>query len=184
VRNLQLPAIFLAIGTFVSPVRAQGRYQSFIVSTYAVEGTVQGLMNGNPDPAASWATLTRNLKIDKIYIEVMRNHTLVDETGLDKLKKFYQDQGVQVCGGLAYSLSEANGYQGFDYADPENRDFARKAAELAARHFDEILLDDYYFFDRKTDYDIKAKGAKSWTQYRLETMREVTENLIVKPAKA
>ena len=31
---------------------------------------------------------------------------------------------------------------------------------------------------------IKAKGSKSWTQYRLETMREVTENLIVKPAKA
>ncbi|MGO8676748.1 MAG: hypothetical protein ACLQVX_12860 [Limisphaerales bacterium] len=38
--------------------------------------------------------------------------------------------------------------------------------------------------DRKTDYDIKAKGNKSWTQYRLETMREVTANLIVKPAKA
>ena len=114
----------------------------------------------------------------------MRNHTLVDEAGLEKLKKFYQDQGVQVCGGLAYSISEANGYQGFDYADPENREFAQKAAEMAARHFDEILLDDYFFFDRKTDYDIKAKGNKSWTQYRLETMREVTENLIVKPAKA
>ena len=38
--------------------------------------------------------------------------------------------------------------------------------------------------DRKTDYDIKAKGNKSWTQYRLETMREVTANLIVRPAKA
>jgi hypothetical protein len=55
---------------------------------------------------------------------------------------------------------------------------------MAARHFDEILLDDYYFFNRKTDYDIKAKGDKSWTRYRLETMREVTENLIIKPAKA
>jgi hypothetical protein len=32
--------------------------------------------------------------------------------------------------------------------------------------------------------DIQAKGTKTWTQYRLETMREVTENLIVKPAKA
>ena len=114
----------------------------------------------------------------------MRNHTLVDEAGLEKLKKFYQDQGVQVCGGLAFSVSEANGYQGFDYADPENRAFAQKAVELAARHFDEILLDDYFFFDRKTDYDIKAKGNRSWTQYRLETMREVAENLIVKPAKA
>ncbi len=166
------------------PVFAQGHHKSFIVSTYAIQSTVQGLMNGNQDPAQTWATLTRNLKIDKIYLEVMRNHTLVDEAGLEKLKKFFQDQGVEVCGGLAYSISESNGYQGFDYADPENREFAQKAVEMAARHFDEILLDDYYFFDRKTDDDIQAKGDKSWTQYRLETMREVTENLIVKPAKA
>jgi len=183
-KSAQLLAVLLAITTFAIPVRSQGNYRSFIVSTYAVQGTVQGLMNGNLDPARSWSNLTRNLKIDKIYIEVMRNHRLVDEAGLEKLKKFYQDQGEQVCGGLAFSISEANGYQGFDYADPENRDFARKAVELAARHFDEILLDDYFFFDRKTDYDIKAKGNKSWTQYRLETLREVTRNLIVKPAKA
>jgi hypothetical protein len=177
-------AAFLLLAAWVNPVLAQGHYKSFIVSTYATEGTVQQLMDGDLDPAESWSNLTRNLKIDKIYIEVMRNHTLVDEAGLEKLKRFYQDQGVQVCGGLAYSTTETNGYQGFDYADPENREFARKAAELAARHFDEVLLDDYFFFDRKTDYDIKAKGKRSWTQYRLQTMREVAKDLIVKPAKA
>jgi hypothetical protein len=180
----QTLAVLLAFGTLTVSARAQGHYKSFIVSTYATEGTVRSLMDGNLDPAESWSNLTRNLKIDKIYIEVMRNHTLVDETGLDKLKKFYQDQGVQVCGGLAFSVSEANGYQGFDYADPENREFAKKAVEMAARHFDEILLDDYFFFDRKTDYDIKAKGNRSWTQYRLDTMREVAQDLIVNTAKA
>src|SRR5690242_19574031 len=113
----------------------------------------------------------------------MRNHTLVDEEGIENLKEFFHTQGVQVCGGLAYSISESNGYQGFDYADPEQRDFAKRSVELAARHFDEILLDDYYFFDRKTDLDINANGDRSWTQYRLDTMLEVTENLIVKPAK-
>ena len=183
-KHLETLAVLLAVGAWAVPLQAQHNYKSFIVSTYATQGTVQGLMDGNTDPAASWATLTRNLKVDKIYIEVMRNHTLVDEAGLEKLKKFYQDQGAQVCGGLAYSISEFNGFQGFDYADPENRDFAKKAAEMAARHFDEILLDDYYFFDRKTDADIKAKGDKTWTQYRLETMREVTKDLIVGAAKA
>lgn len=181
---IQTLAVFLALGTAAVSVRAQGHYRSFLVSTYATQRTVQALINGDLDPAGSWSNLTRNLKVDKIYIEVMRNHTLVDEAGLERLKKFYQNQGVQVCGGLAFSVSETNGYQGFDYADPENREFARKAVELAARHFDEILLDDYFFFDRKTDYDIKAKGNQSWTQYRLETMREVAEDLIVKPAKA
>jgi len=184
-KYIQALAVLLVFGTWAEcPAQSQNHYKSFTVSTYAIQRTVQGLMNGNPDPAQSWADLTRNLKIDKIYLEVMRNHTLVDEAGLDKLKKFFEDQGVQVCGGLAYSINETYGYQGFDYADPENREFARKAVEMAARHFDEILLDDYFFFNRKTDYDIKAKGNKSWTQYRLETMREVTENLIVKPAKA
>lgn len=166
------------------PIWAKGNYNSFTVSTYVIHGTVQGLIRGNPDPAQSWAALTRHLKIDKIYLEVMRNYTLVDEQGLERLKRFFQDQGVQVCGGIAYSVSESYGYQGFDYADPEHRAFVQKAAELAARHFDEILLDDYFFFNRKTDYDIKAKGTRSWTQFRLQTMREVTENLIVKPVKA
>src|SRR3954447_6310455 len=182
-KSVKSLAVLLAIVTGGGSAHGQGNYQSFTVSTYAIQGTVQGLMRGNPDPEKSWASLTRNLKIDKIYLEVMRNHTLVDEAGLERLKTFFQDRGVQVCGGLAYSISERNGYQGFDYADPENREFAQKAVELAARHFDEILLDDYYFFDRKTDYDIKAKGEKSWTQYRLEAMRDVTQNLIVKPAK-
>jgi hypothetical protein len=181
---IQTLVVLLVFGTWTGCyAQSQNQYKSFTVSTYAIQSTVQGLMKGTPDPNQSWAVLTRNLKIDKIYLEVMRNHTLVDEDGLEKLKKFYQDQGVQVCGGLAYSISESYGYQGFDYADPENREFAKKAAQMAARHFDEILLDDYYFFNRKTDYAIKAKGNKSWTQYRLETMREVTENLIVKAAK-
>jgi hypothetical protein len=177
-------AVVLALAFPAMRVCAQGHYKSFIVSTYATQGTVQSLMNGDMDPAQSWAKLTRNLKVDKIYIEVMRNHTLVDETNLEKLIQFYQSQGVEVCGGLAFSVSEANGYQGFDYADPENRAFAKKAVELAARHFNEILLDDYFFFDRKTDYDIRAKGNRSWTQYRLDTMREVARDLIVDTAKA
>jgi hypothetical protein len=173
----------LVLATWAVPVQAQGHYKSFIVSTYAMQRTMRQLMDGELDPAKSWSELTRNLKIDKIYLEVMRNRTLVDEAGLERLKKYYQDQGVQVCGGLAYSVSETHGYEGFDYADPDDRAFVRKAVEMAARHFDEILLDDYFFFDRKTDYDVKAKGDKSWTQYRLETMREVTRDLIVKAAK-
>ncbi len=174
---------FLMLATWTVSVQAQGHYKSFIVSTYAPEGTVRNLMDGKLNPAESWAKLTRNLKVDKIYLEVMRNHTLVDEAGLEKLKKFYQDQGVQVCGGLAFSISEANGYEGFDYSNPEDRAFVKQSVAMAAHHFDEILLDDYFFFDRKTEYDIKAKGKRSWTQYRLDTMREVVKNLIVKTAR-
>src|SRR5262249_61652952 len=36
----------------------------------------------------------------------------------------------------------------------------------------------------KTESENATKGDKSWTQYRLEAMRDASENLVAKPAKA
>ena len=57
-------------------------------------------------------------------------------------------------------------------------------SEFTARHFDEIILDDFYFSNYKGDDAITAKGNKSWTQFRLELMDEVSRNLIIAPARA
>jgi hypothetical protein len=88
-RPIQTLAVPLASVALACAANAQGHHKSFIVSTYAIHGTVQNLMNGSLDPAETWSNLTRNLKIDKLYLEVMRNYTLVYETGLEKLKKFF-----------------------------------------------------------------------------------------------
>jgi hypothetical protein len=60
----------------------------------------------------------------------------------------------------------------------------KRAVELTARHFDEIILDDFFFSMTKHDSDIAAKGNRSWTQFRLELMNEVSQNLILRPARA
>jgi len=67
-KNLKTLSVLVAFGTLSASVQAQGHYRSFIVSTYATQRTVQSLMNGDLVPAESWSNLTRNLKIDKIYI--------------------------------------------------------------------------------------------------------------------
>ena len=101
------------------------------------------------------------------------------------MKKFFLDHGVQVAGGMALSDGSIGGqFQSFCYTDPKDRAFIKSAAELAARHFDEVIQDDFFFVTTKTDSDIAAKGDKSWTQFRLELMDDAAENLIVKPAKA
>ena len=185
-RRTSLVAAAAAAAALAASARpaSAGRFEHFTVSTYLMQPTVQQMMDGRLDPADSFAYIDARLKLDKLYIETMRNRTLVDEPKLEKLAAFYRSKGLTVCGGLAYSVSERNGYQGFDYADPADRAFVKRAAEMAARHFDEILLDDYFFFDRKTDADIKAKGDRTWTQYRLAAMRDAAENLVVRPAKA
>jgi len=78
-KHFQWLVVFLAVELLAVQAHAQGHYKSFIVSTYATQRTVQNLMSGDMDPAETWSNLTRNLKVDKIYIEVMRNHTLVDD---------------------------------------------------------------------------------------------------------
>ena len=55
--------------------------------------------------------------------------------------------------------------------------------EHTARYFDDIILDDFFFTSCKSDIEIRAKGQKSWTRYRLELMTEAGQNLVIIPAK-
>ena len=88
-------------------------------------------------------------------------------------------------GGLTLSAGGGGGQFGtFDYEKRADRDECKKAVQLAARHFDTVILDDFFFYTSKSDADIAAKGARRWTQYRLETMRKVSTDLVLKPARA
>ena len=89
-------------------------------------------------------------------------------------------------GGLTLSAGGGAGGQfgTFDFEKRADRDECKKAVEIAARHFDTVILDDFFFYTSKSDADIAAKGTRSWTQYRLETMRQVSTELVLKPARA
>ena len=90
-----------------------------------------------------------------------------------------------VAGGMALSDGSIGGqFKSFCYTDPRDRAFIKSAAELAARHFDEIIQDDFFFDMTKNDSDITAKGNRTWTQFRLALMDDAAENLIIKPAQA
>jgi hypothetical protein len=161
-----------------------GQYTNFEVSTYITVGGVRSL--GNLETLTNqWNRLRSQLKVDKVYLEVQRNRDINDGATLERVKKFFLDHGVKVAGGMAASDGSIGGqFKSFCYADPADRAFVRSAAELAARHFDELIQDDFFFDTTKTDADIAAKGSRSWTQYRLDVMDDVAENDIIKPAKA
>jgi hypothetical protein len=158
-------------------------YTNFSVAIYIPINVVQSF----DDPqklAKDWDTIHRQMKVDKVYIEVQRDRRLLTDEQAERVKKFFLDHGVQVAGGMALSDGNLGGqFKSFCYTDPQDREFIKKAAELAARHFDEVIQDDFFFNTTKYDSDIAAKGDKSWTQFRLDLMDDAAENLIVKPAK-
>ena len=170
--------IALAIGT-----TALAGHKNFKVSVYVRAYEVEKMK----DPQwleSTWKTISSQLDVDKIYLETHRDLLLVDDTTLEKAKAFFVKQGLEVAGGITYTINEANDFETFSYSDPENRAMVQKIAEHTARHFDEFLLDDFFFTSSKKDVEIAAKGDRSWTQYRLELMNEAGRNLVVGPAKA
>ena len=176
-------SVLCSILIFPAAARA-GQYANFDVSIYITVGGVRSL--DNPATLSNqWDRISRQLKVDKVYIEAQRDRNLASDETLERVKKFFLDHGVKVAGGMALSDGSIGGqFKSFCYTDPADRDFIKHAAELAARHFDEVIQDDFFFVTTKNDSDIAAKGDRSWTQFRLDLMRDAAENLIVKPAKA
>ena len=159
-----------------------GNYQNFDVAVYITVREV----NSFADPKilqAQWDLISSQVKVDKVYIEVHRDRMMADDALLEKVKKFFTDRGVQVAAGSAFTENEANLFATYCYTNPADRDYVKKVSELAARHFDEFILDDFFFVNTKTDSDIAAKGERSWTDFRLSLMDDAAANLIIKAAK-
>ena len=180
-RGLKL--VLCAILALSATIPAIAGHKNFKVSVY-VRAFEVAKMKDSHWLDSTWSIISSQLDVDKIYLETHRDMVLVDDATLDKAKKFFEKQGIEVAGGITYTISEPNDFETFSYSDPENRAWVRKVAEHTARHFDEFLLDDFFFTSSKKDVEIEAKGNRSWTQYRLDLMNEAGRNLVVGPAKA
>ena len=162
---------------------AWAKHDHFKVSVYVRAAEVQK-MKDTQWLESSWATISNQLDVDKIYLETHRDLLIVDDATIEKAKKFFQKQGIEVAGGITFTINESNEFETFCYSDPEHRKLVQKIAETTARHFDEFLLDDFFFTSCKSPVEVAAKGNKSWTEYRLQLMNDAAKNLVLGPAKA
>ncbi len=160
------------------------KYKNFRTAIYVVVNSTKALA----DPktfASEFDRMQRQLKFDKVYVEVYRNHIFATDAEIEAVKHAFEAKGILVSGGMTLAAGGKNGQFGtFDYELAADRAECQHASELAAKHFNEVILDDFFFYNTKSDADIAAKGDKSWTQYRIGKMREVAKNLVLGPAHA
>ena len=173
-------ALIMSMG--ISLVGHAGNYKSFKVSVYTRAYEVEKMKDLHWLDS-TWTIISSQVKVDKIYLETHRDLLIVPDKTLEQAKKFFQDRGVEIGGGITYTIDESNSFETFSYSNPEHRKKVQEIAEHTAKHFDNFILDDFFFTSSKSDIDIKAKGDKSWTQYRTELMTEAGQNLVINPAK-
>ena len=159
-------------------------YNNFKVSVYCRAYEVRQMGDTNNYLKPLWNEISRQLKVDKVYLETHRDLIIVNQDTLNIAKKFFKDRGIEVAGGITLTISEPNRFQTFCYSNPDDRKKVKELSEYTAKNFNEFILDDFFFTNCKDDGAIKDKGNKSWTQYRLDLMAEAAQSLIIGPAKA
>jgi hypothetical protein len=181
--SLVSPCLSVLLLTLIRPAEAQESYANFDVAVYSrVYETIQ--MGDLDWLEQRFDLMQRHVKIDKVYLETHRDTIVVDEEILLRVKDFFSDRGVETSGGITLTINESNRFQTFCYSDPEHRRHVQEVVEFTAKHFDEVILDDFFFTSCKSLGEIAAKGDRSWTEYRLELLDEVARNVIVGPARA
>jgi hypothetical protein len=174
--------ILLAALISVPPVQARG-YTNFSVCVYFRYQEVHSIPGNLTQFSNQWVNLEKQVKVDKVYLETTRNADLATDSDVETLKKFFNDRGIKTSGGMGLTAQESNGFQSYDYNSPSDRDKIKSMSEFTARHFDEIILDDFFFSNYKGEDAIAAKGDRSWTEFRTALMDDVSKNLIIAPAK-
>ena len=178
-KSVMLTAALLSI----SAVMYAGKYQNFKVSTY-IRAQDVARMDDEKFLKSTWETVSSQVDLDKIYLETHRDAFTVPEKTLNKVKKFFLSKGLEVGGGITFTRSEPTDFETYSYARENERQLVKEISEFTARHFDDFILDDFFFIDLKNDDEIAAKGSKNWTEYRLRLMADAGKELVVNPAKA
>ncbi|ADU29147.1 hypothetical protein [Evansella cellulosilytica] len=132
----------------------------------------------------------KHIHVGKVYIESHRGDVTLSKERLQELKSFYEARNIKVAGGITPTLPDdyREGYSrlfgGICYTDKASREKYKEVVELTAAVFDEIILDDFFFTNCRCDDCLEHKGDRSWSEFRLALLQDVSENLVIKPAKA
>src|SRR5206468_10858153 len=187
VRVLACAALFFgAAGASVAQAASSRAlaHRHFKTAIYIAVGDVKRLAD-RATFDREFARASSQLRFDKVWIEAYRDRVFATDAELDRVKRWFGEKGVETQGGITLAAGGTGGQFGtFDYEKAEDRVEAERAVRIAARHFDQVILDDFFFYTSKSDADIAAKGNRSWTQYRLEKMRQVSRDIVMGPAHA
>ena len=167
-----------------------GRYRNFKIVLYC---TAQNMADITEKSLKRQLNFFRHYcGCDKVYLEPYRDGLMIEESQLNMLISVFKENNIEVSGALTTTCEdlsdedkEKQRFGGtYCYVNKKMREHLVKTVEYTAKHFDEFILDDWFFTYCTCKECRQAKGDRSWADFRMELLQEVSENLIIKPAKA
>jgi len=135
------------------------------------------------DEAVAWCKATG---VTKVYIEVFRSNYQAERAALVRARDRFRREGF-VVGGCVTTTNVGKRSTGWSliscYTDPATQDRLERIFRYAAGLFDLVMIDDFWFTDCKCAQCRKAKGERSWSEFRCDLMSHLSRERIVKPAR-
>ena len=164
------------------------KYQNFNLALYCAASTLEKITE-RKQLSEKYSFFEKHLSLNKIYLETYRTGVTIPREKMEWVIDFFREKGLAVAGGIT-PTTEASFTNlpprllgAFCYNQSEIRKRIKKISTYTASLFDEFILDDFFFTNCTCQTCIEKKGKRSWEEYRLQLMTEVSKNLIVEPAK-
>jgi len=175
----------LACAGFTAAAQAPERYRNFNSAIYVPIRDMRRMAADARFMQDSFDVVHASIRFNKVWLETYRANQEMGETDVKKIKQFFESKGVQTSGGMmSYLGAQGDRIRSFCWTNPAHRERFRKLVAFSAGIFDELMFDDLFIFNCRCELCQRAKGNKGWTEYRLEVMKDVGENLVVKNAKS
>lgn len=157
-------------------------YQNFKTAIYVTVWDMEWIAE-HPECEEKFTFLEKHLHLDKVYLETYRGQHLIEREKVLKIKEIFTNKGIKVYGGITTDLSSGWEFQSFCYTNSDQMKQLKEIVQYTTGLFDEIILDDFYFTNCKCASCIQAKADRSWSEFRTERLKQVSEEIVIKTAK-
>ncbi|MEJ6949782.1 permease [Natronospora cellulosivora (SeqCode)] len=162
-------------------------YKNFNLAIYCPATTLASYQNKEEELKKDIDFFQKYLKLDKVYLETHRTNVDIPKKEMKKIISIFEGKGLKIAGGITPTTGNNQEGQRFlnvyCYTKKKMRQEIKEISKYTASLFDEFILDDFFFSNCSCPSCIEKKGDLTWEEFRLKLMKEVSENLIIKPAR-
>jgi len=126
----------------------------------------------------------------RLFLQGRLKDTYIPPKRMREIRDDMVARGFQVAGGLdfvpgeGYGVKQTGKLAWLNYQNPKTREDLAAYFRAQAPLFDEFILDDAFCTDDRSAESERARGSRSWSDYRRRLMVDVLEHSMLAPARA
>ena len=167
---------------------ARSRQNDLRISVYATAGDVQNYL-ASPEGLREAISLLRAHGVTRLFLEFYRGGVIPDSAVLAEARDHFLAHDIDVAGGIAtvpgrgFGVRQQGRLTWFNWEASETRDSLSVVMRYGAALFDTLIVDDFLCTADTSRLSVRAKGERSWSEYRRDLLSRFARDHLIAPAR-